>query len=345
MSLGHEKIPIKSKPLTKYEQIKLILKNITVEPMMVCYILPSVMTNVVNQNLSMEKACRVSLALDPYNCDAISVRNESAYLEYKMDEENVQKLTANLVIYKSVILSVIPSIFLMFLGSWSDRKQRRKPCILLPIIAEQLACCGFILCTYFFYELPIWVNVVFEAVPQALSGGWLSIFMGVYSYVSTISTLETRTIRIGAVHMFLNISICLGLSLSGILYQHLGFYGVYSIAFVMYAIGLVYGVFFVKEVPKQHQEIVEKERNFIVEFVDLKHVRETLKVCFKTGERNRRMRVCAIMVLVVLVVGPLIGELNVSYMFARYKFDWSATDYSIFSTFQFVVHVFGMKSK
>ncbi|KAJ8924139.1 hypothetical protein NQ315_006923 [Exocentrus adspersus] len=327
-------------------KVKVILTNITVEPIMFCYILPSVMASITTQNLTLEKSCRVNLALDERICDALAARNET-YPDYKTSEELVQKLSATMMIWKNIIQSLLPAILLLFLGSWSDRHKRRKPCILTPILGEITMTIGFLLCTYFFYQLPLEVNILAEALPPGLTGGWFAMFMGVFTYISGVTSEKTRTVRIGAVNMFLNVSICIGISLSGILYEKIGFYGVYSFSLVMYFVALVYGLFFVKDIREIEMEKgiykkqVGKRKNICVDFFDFSHVMKTLTVCFKKGARNRRARICVIMVLVMVVIGPMHGEMNVAYFFVRYKYGWNSVDYSIFSTFQFVAHTIG----
>ncbi|KAJ8954116.1 hypothetical protein NQ314_007145 [Rhamnusium bicolor] len=194
--------------------------------------------------------------------------------------------------------------------------------------------------------LPLEVNVIAEALPPALTGGWFAMFMGIFTYISSVTSEETRTVRIGAVNMLLNVGICVGISMSGILYETIGFYGVYSLSLVMYFSGLTYGICFVKdineiEMEKGIQKETKEKKNFLLDFFDIKHVIQTLKVAFKTGEHNRRTRVSVIMILVMVVIGPMHGEMNVAYYFVRYKFGWSSIDYSLFSTFQFVAHTVG----
>lgn len=298
------------------QKAKWIFTNITVEPIMICYVLPSVMASLAVQNLSLEKACRVNLGLKEETCDAMSARNTSAY--NITDEEAIQKLVATMSAYKNIIQSLLPSLLLMFLGSWSDRHCRRKPCIILPLFGEIVSCTGFILCTYFFYQLPMEFNVMSEAIPPALTGGWFCMFMGFFSYISGVTSVETRTLRIGAANMFSNVSISIGIALSGILYKKIGFYGVFSLAFALYTTGVIYGLIVVKEVPKivnnNIEEVVEsekskiKKKNFFVDFFDPAHVSETFKVAFKEGKRNRRKRICIIMILVMVIIGPLHGK-------------------------------------
>lgn len=345
LSVEVEESP-EEKKMSLCTKVKVILSNITVEPIMFCYVLPSVMASITTQNLTLEKSCRVNLALEKDICDALSSRNES-YPNYKSNEEIVQKLSATMMIWKNVIQSLLPAFLLLFLGSWSDRHKRRKPCIINPILGEITMTVGFLLCTYFFYELPLEVNIMAEALPPGLTGGWFAMFMGVFTYISGVTSEKTRTVRIGAVNMFLNVSVCIGISLGGILYEKIGFYGVYSLSLAMYFSGLIYGIFFIKDIREIEMEkgiyekSNEKKKNVLLDFFDFNSVKKTLKVCFKKGKKNRRTRICVIMILVMVVIGPMHGEMNVAYFFVRYKYGWSSVDYSLFSTFQFVAHAIG----
>lgn len=348
--------PLRSKEVantTLCQKARWIFTNITVEPIMICYVLPSLMASLAVQNLSLEKACRVNLGFGEEICDAMSARNSSGY--NISDEQAIQKAVATMNAYKNIIQSLIPSVLLMFLGSWSDRHNRRKPCIMLPLFGEIMATTGYIICTYFFYELPMEFNVMSEAIPPAITGGWFCMFMGVFSYISGVSSVETRTVRIGAANMFLNAGISIGMAMSGILYRKTGFYGVFSLALAMYTSGVLYALIRVKEVPAkddnsnidenigsvQEKQVKKEQKNFCADFFDPQHISETFKVAFKEGKRNRRKRICIIMVLVMVIIGPMHGEMNVMYLFVRYKFGWNEMDYSIYSTFNFCAHMLG----
>lgn len=281
---------------------KLIFLNITVEPILVLYVIPSMMSSLAMQNLNLEKACRVNYKFDNQICDALTQRNRSGYTDET--EQAVQKLVASMNAYKNIVQSLLPSILLIFLGSWSDRHKRRKPCIVLPIIGEAISVAGFIISVYFFYELPLQFNTFCEAVPPGMTGGWFTVFMGVFSYISGISSVETRTLRIGAVNLFSNISLTIGIALSGILYNKLGFYGVFFLSLSMHFLALIYANVRVKE----KAEAVENKKGFLRDFFDLNHIRDTLNVAFKKGKRNRRKRICIIMILVMVIIGPMHGK-------------------------------------
>lgn len=56
-------------------------KNITVEPIVACYIMPSVLAGLATQNLNLEKACRVNLDYGDTICDALTRRETANYTQ------------------------------------------------------------------------------------------------------------------------------------------------------------------------------------------------------------------------------------------------------------------------
>lgn len=280
------------------------IKDLSVEPILFCYSWPSVMASIAMQNLNLEKACRVNLRYDETICDAMSVRNKSGYSEH--DEQETQKIVASINGYKSIMQSVLPIVILLFLGSWSDRHARRKPCMILPLVGEIGTTVGSLISLYFFYELPVEFNCFAEAIPQGLGGGWYTMCVGVFTYVTQISTEENRTLRIGAVSVLVTISLGLGSTMSGILFNQLGFYGVFLLSIAMYMAALIYIHF------RIHDDVAEKTegggKGFLKDFFDLSHIKETIKVAFKRGPRNRKKRICAIMLLLMVTIAPFIGK-------------------------------------
>jgi MFS transporter, PCFT/HCP family, solute carrier family 46, member 3 len=111
------------KEMTFKEKCKHIKANITVEPMIACYIMPSVLAGLATQNLNLEKACRVNLDYGSEVCDALSARQTSNYTE---QEREVQTLVAWMQGWKTVLQSLMPCLLILFWGSWSDRHGRRK---------------------------------------------------------------------------------------------------------------------------------------------------------------------------------------------------------------------------
>lgn len=66
-------------PLTWREKLDKVVKNITVEPIVAAYIMPSVLSNLATQNLNLEKACRVNMNYGDDVCDALTRRETANY--------------------------------------------------------------------------------------------------------------------------------------------------------------------------------------------------------------------------------------------------------------------------
>ncbi|XP_044728955.1 uncharacterized protein LOC123292386 [Chrysoperla carnea] len=325
--------------------------NITVEPMMACYIMPSVLSSLAVQNLNLEKACRVNLNFGSDVCDALSRRDTA---NYTFEETQVQQLVTGLTIWKTALQSSIPVILMLFVGSWSDRHSCRKPFMIIPVFGELMTTLSLILCTYFFYQLPVQVNGLVEGLIPALSGGWFTMFMATFAYIADVTTEDERTLRIGVVNVFCSLGVPVGLALSGILYMEIGFYGVFSISSIMYVFSIIYGIVYLKEkkkiVPMEEKLPSTNEKDskssvnicaFLRDFFDFKNILETFRVTFKSGENGRKKKVITIMIVVCVVIGPMHGEMAVMYLFTRYKYNWNEVDFSLFSTYSVIVNLIG----
>lgn len=305
---GKETKSLNLDTMTWRERYKFFCDNITVEPMLACYIIPSVFASLATQNLNLEKACRVNLGYTQELCDALTERRTQNYTN---EEEHVQQLVASMGVWKTVLQSGLPAFLIMFVGSWSDRWGKRKPCMLMPILGELMTVLGLMVCTYFYYELPMEVAGFVEGFFPAITGGWFTMFMGVFSYIADVTTVDMRTLRIGIVNVFCSLGIPIGLALSGVLYKKIGFYGVFSISAVMYVMALYYGYKHIKE-PKKIDvpTLPNRPCAFIRDFFDVKNLKDTFQVSFKKGENQRRKKVLLLMLVVMVVIGPMHGKLN-----------------------------------
>ncbi|CAH2085411.1 unnamed protein product [Euphydryas editha] len=328
------------KDLSIFQKAKLMMSLITVEPILACYVMPSVLSALATQNLYLDKACRVNLGFEHHICDALTKRETA---NYTLEEEAVQKLVASVAGWKTVLQSFLPCGILIFLGAYSDRIGQRKFCMLLPIVGEFLTSIGLIVNTYFFYQLPVEVAAVTEAIFPALTGGWFTMFMGVFSYIADVTTEEQRTLRIGIVNLFYSVGVPLGAALSGILVRKIGLYGVFSLSATIYVLSFFYGYNRIKEV-KRSDICVKKTSNcceWLRDFFDMRYVKDTLMVAFKRGPNNRRLRVIMLVVVLCVVIGPIYGELSVMYLFTRYRFNWNEVDFSMFSTYAMCTSLVG----
>lgn len=233
------------------EKIAYVKENITVEPVLAFYVVPGVLARLATQNLNLDKACRVNKNYGDTVCDALIARQGNMYLE---EEFAVQELIAGMETWKNFLLTAIPSFLILFLGAWSDRTGKRKICILLPICGDLLMCLSNILNAYFFYELPVEATMFFEALFPAITGGWITTYMGAFAYISDVSSEESRTFRMGVANLCLTAGSPIGSVLSGVLLKYIGYYGVFSLSSFMFLCSILYGFYHIED-PKRQEEI------------------------------------------------------------------------------------------
>nr|XP_034824850.1 proton-coupled folate transporter-like [Maniola hyperantus] len=323
------------------EKILYIKDNITIEPIFIMYVMTIFLGKLATQNLNLDKACRVNLKYSDKVCDAL-IAKEGAM--YQQEELAIQELVASMEAWKNLILTAIPSLLILFIGAWSDRTGNRKICILLPIVGELMSCLSSILNVYYFKELPVQVAMFFEAFFPAITGGWTTIFMGGFSYISEISSEETRTFRVGLTNLCLTAGGPIGTAVSGILLKYTGYYGVFTTCSILFCSSIGLGMLCIKH-PEKASDTKEKDKvgigGFLKSFFDINHVKNTMLVAFKSGPNQRRTKSILILISIVFVFGPWNGEATVRYLFTRFRFNWDALKFSIYNTFNIAMHAFG----
>lgn len=162
------------KEMSLSNKCRYIYKHITLEPMVACFVLPSMLLMLGVQNLNLEKACSVNLGYNQTVCDALHNRDTA---NYKDEEVEIQKLVAQMTGWKMAINSAIPCLLILFFGSWSDRHGKRKPCILIPLVGQILMAFSLLLCVYFErtpIEVAIFVEVFFPCITGELACGFFN---------------------------------------------------------------------------------------------------------------------------------------------------------------------------
>lgn len=277
--------------------------SITVEPFVICYILPSVLAGLAVQNLCFEKACLVNLQYDERTCQHIMRGRTHNYTE---QEQNVQTLVTKMTAWSYPVQTALPGILALFVGAWSDRTGNRKAFMVLPILGKLISVIGIILSTILFFQVGMNETALLEGLPPALAGGRVAMNMAVYSYITDITSDADRTFRIGIITAILTLSRPVGLALSGYMIERCGYYGVFGFACAFYLVGFVYIIVRLKENPRKK---VESEKvQTILSMFTIKDLTATLKVAIKSRKGTRRLQIILIMFAYMLIVGPVIGK-------------------------------------
>lgn len=124
--------------------------------------------------------------------------------------------------------------------------------------------------------------------------------------------MRNRTLRVGLMNLFFGAAWPIGAALSGVLFQKLGFYGVYYISTILYLIAFIYGYVRINEYPhvieeNESTQVPKSSLYLISDFFNLKHIKEAFNVTFRKGPRQRWIRLMMLMLTIVVVQGPLEG--------------------------------------
>lgn len=244
---------------TFFQKLCHLKSSITVEPILAGTIIPSMLSRLAIQNLNLDKACRVKKMYGDLICDALIDKTGN----HTYEEGEIQKVISAIEVWKSVIQTAIPMLLVIFMGAWSDRTGNRKVCILLPLFGELLVCISNIVSVFFFYEISVELTMFFEAFFQAITGGYVMIYLGVFSYISDITTQESRTFRVGLVNLCMTAGIPVGTALSGVLLKWWGYYGIFAATGTILVMNIVYSFLCLDSNTKPNVEI-EDEVNFSV---------------------------------------------------------------------------------
>ncbi|CAG5058576.1 unnamed protein product [Parnassius apollo] len=334
-----EELDLKTIPLK--EKMKYLKSNITVEPIVLLFMVPSVLSLLATQNLYIDKACRVNLQFSETVCRDLQIRKLD---NHTFEEIEVQKLVASVQAWKSIGNTSVATLLILFVGAWSDKTGRRKICMLVPIFAELMTCILNIVNTYFFYQISMEWTVIIDLIVPSLTGGWYTMFLGSFSYLCDITSKETRTFRLGILNLCLTIGYPIGMGFSGVLLKYLGYYGVFSIAAGTHILNFFYLHIGIED----HTWLENKDKKrrtgfigFLLEFFDLNSFKETIGILFKKGRNNRRLKFFLLLICVCLHYGPQMGETSIIYIFLRFRFNWDEIKYSIYSTYSLILHSIG----
>ncbi|XP_026822685.1 hippocampus abundant transcript 1 protein-like [Rhopalosiphum maidis] len=331
--------PEKKEPLHR-----MVLRNMTVEPMLFPYLIASILVILANQNLNIQKACRVELELGTDVCNDLENKDKNSTV-LTDSEIAVQKLVADMLIWQTILQSSLPAVFVLFLGSWSDRNRLRRPCMLLPVYGEVVRNLGLLACVYFFDQVPMNATGLWQSLPIAITGYWTVMYMAVFSYVGDHSTDQNKTLKVGLVNATMALCLPIGTGLSGILYRELGFTGVYIIALILCCISIWMAHIFVHDTKQIKFDSGKKHKSSywtrIKFFFSIIHIIEAFRVTFKKEKNNRRMKVIALTLLITGIMGPLQGDKGVAYLFTRVKFNWNEVQFSVYSTTTMCINLVG----
>ena len=297
-------------------RIKNILRNISVEPIFILYMLTFSTYNIVLQNLMIEKACKVNLNQTASVCDNLQ---EPENVDIQND---VQKLVTNINMYKNFCSTIPAFLFVSFIGPMSDSLGRKTPMI-LPFLGH-VVIAGFLILNVYCTWWPVEATLL-ESTWGFFGGGFATVSLLSYSYVSDVSSPENIMSRIAVLDGLKLLADPAGTYLSGILFKYFGYYVVFTTSGIFALLGALYVIFFLKEsvLPQKGA------KQSICSTLKTKNPLTLIKTVIRPREGLRRLMI--VWSLCLLTIHYLHDKSSL-YLYTRKKFDWNEEDYTVYSS-------------
>lgn len=301
---------------------------ITVEPVQFLYCLMFSISGIVRDNLFIDKVCLIDLQFPDEVCYNLTHKN----MVPKNMSEAVQKRVTELTVYDGILVALPSVLFCLFVGAWSDANGR-KLLIILPFVGNLLSFLAYILNYHFFYELPtlhlLWGSVV------GLSGGYICLNLGLYGYVSDISSAEDRTMRLSILNGVFSGGYIVGTALGGKIFKaYENYYVNFGISIGIGLVGLIVAMF-IKESVRRDETVVQKS------FFDLENVKQSFQTTFKPRQNSGRVHVILLVVNFAIFMFCL-NTNHFDYLLSINKYSWDAADFSYYVSIQRTCRLVGL---
>ncbi|XP_075981113.1 lysosomal proton-coupled steroid conjugate and bile acid symporter SLC46A3-like [Anticarsia gemmatalis] len=330
---------VEETPVSWKQRIRMFFNFFTVEPFLLCYILPIAISGLAVQKLNFEKACRTDLGMSEEIClKAVNGEVDDNDTLGVAAQLNATMLVADMTAWQNPLQSSIPAIVILNVGAWSDKTGNRKALMLIPVIGEIISSAGLLLATYFFLEWPLWSTALIEALPSALTGGYAIALMGSYSLIADMTSIESRTFRIGMVGIIVTLGVPFGTSISGVLTEAVGYYGIFGINLGLYIIGFIYTLLRIKNVRTTKLEGTLGQN--VLEFFHPKNVWDTVSLLF-LSPKKQLIQIILVICAHIIIMGPVFGEAAVLFLYVLTKFSMNVVDFSLFSTYSILMGTAG----
>ncbi|XP_036148913.1 proton-coupled folate transporter [Monomorium pharaonis] len=311
------------------------LKHVSVEPTMWLFLMAFMFTSVVEQDFFRYKACRVDHGYSEETCIHLN-DNDNKDIKTK-----VQMTVSEFHQWNDIAGHVIPIILAMFYGNWSDRRGRKLP-LVLGLIGKLV------------YSFMIVINslmdtwnlnmVVYTAtLPMSILGGEVAIFGSCFAYISDVSSVQQRTMRITILDVVYLSTIPSGVALGSYVFAHLVNMS-YAIMFAVNAtlllLAIVYSLVWLKWQTSPRQQPLSGA-NWLLDFFDRRHVVTTMRTLVKSRRNHGKLHLWLLLLAMCLYTFQR-DEKPKSQMYTSLIFNWNVTDFSNFKTFQSTLFVLAM---
>ncbi|XP_068239196.1 lysosomal proton-coupled steroid conjugate and bile acid symporter SLC46A3-like [Palaemon carinicauda] len=317
-------------------RVKKALSYVTVEPIMFLDGACSWSMQVFMEVVQMNKICEVSIGHPQEVC--------SNLLNHTAENIEVQKAYSLFAFKNSIMMSVLPLIFVLFMGAWSDKYGRKIP-FLMTTICHAMWSGGYLL-NNIMSAWPmefIYVATFFDSIGGCMQG-FLSIAV---AYISDVSDLKSRTSRVSTAVSLWYFGGPIGNLVGALAIQYGGISVSLGIVFMIHLGILFYIIFFIKEshgpfaVLKpveegQKSEVTPKKEDItwtkmLLDFFNWRRAAEAFKTAFKSRDGYARA------IFLTVVASNMIRRVArgfYMYPFVRTALGWDEAIYTYWSSYR-----------
>nr|XP_012135993.1 PREDICTED: uncharacterized protein LOC100879736 [Megachile rotundata] len=268
------------------------VEKVSVEPTMWLYMMAFMITSVVEQAFFVYKSCRVDHGYSEEVCSKLN-DNETIKAE-------VQVTVSEFHQWNNIAGHVVPIILALFFGNWSDRRGRKLP-LVIGLLGK------------FVYSFMVVINslmdnwnlntIVYTAsLPMGMLGGDVAIFGSCFAYISDVTSVQQRTLRITILDIVYLSTMPTGVALGSYLYTTVtnsSYTIMFTINASLLALAILYSLIRLKWQTLPQQQTLAGT-NLLTDFFDKKHVVATMKTLIRKRPKLGKLHLWLLLIIMML---------------------------------------------
>ncbi|XP_069940685.1 proton-coupled folate transporter isoform X2 [Cherax quadricarinatus] len=305
--------------------------HVSVEPVLFMHNMCSQVSYLSSQDLMVEKACKVNFGLSDEVCRKLK--------DYDSSQVAVQDLVSTFLMYRSIFETAIQVVWVLVLGSWSDRWGRRVPLIfsITCLLGESAV---YLVCAL----SPRWSmeTTLLGSVMYSLSGGTHGLLMLCFAHLADTSHPRSRTLRMGFLDASYYLGAPVGNALVGVLLDTGSYMAAFPFVIVVYIVSIMYIAARVRRPERSSARDNEtsgcvtmagEAGRLCVTACDAGQLYEAVKVTIRPRPQRATIHILLLILAMLCDSLPVWGESNVKYLFVQRVLRWGHTQYSHWGTF------------
>lgn len=327
---------------SKDEQTPLLLKNrvearrsrVWIEPSLAFVVCGWYLSNSIVPNQLLRQTC-IADGYDAKVCADILSANASQEIE-----EKIQPQVSLIVMTNSLLANVMAGVVSLLMGPWSDTFGRKK-IICANFFGYTMALMTLTLVTLL-AEAKVFTSPWFFVLPYvciAATGGFPALLLSVYCYVNDITNESNRSYRIATVELTLMSGMMGGTALCSYAAKIFSPATVFSISSILALTSTIFVLTFIQESVESVKHLSLKDQ--LRELLSPTPAIAMFEVVSKSRLLHERKTLWLLIVILMNQRANNAASMEVFYLFAREKFQWTLKEATIFESTSLLTAVLG----